>query len=267
MSNTNKIYKCPLCPYKVKKVAWLYKHVEELHGDEIPPDNTVKQFIFNKKYNKTKGSCVIDKLETAWNETLGRYERYCSERCRKIAGERAKENMRKKYGKAHLLDDPEYQEMLQEKRKLHGEYKFKDGGIISYFGSYEKDFLEFCDKKMKMKSHSIQSGWDSKIILYYYFGEDVNGKPKRRFYIPDYYIQQHNLLIEIKDSGFNHSGMEKDSRQKEKLKDKAIIDSKAYNYIKIRGKEYFHFIELIETLAAKPHNVHKNSDEPIIIID
>ena len=49
--------------------------------------------------------------------------------------------------KQEMLKDPEYQNnIMLANRSISGKYKFQDGTIRTYVGSYEHKFLEFMDK-------------------------------------------------------------------------------------------------------------------------
>lgn len=253
LKEKKKIYKCPDCTRIYRKPRALYKHVEDEHDVNIPDNVTVKQYVFNRKYNKEYSICVICKKEkTPWNEEAGRYDRYCSEKCRLEAGRRAKENMKKKYGKEHLLDDPEQQKKMLEGRKISGKYKFSDGKEIGYVGSYEKDFLEFCDEDLEIKSSEIV---ECPHIFYYKYDD------KKRFYIPDFFIPNFNLIVEIKDGGDNpnkHHKIVEVDHVKDRLKWKAVIDDKRFNFIVITNKDYINFVEMMKTISNNKNSTTEN---------
>lgn len=254
-------FKCPYCGYKTDTLNRLIRHVKIKHDDKIPDDISVKQHLFNIRNKKTRGSCVICKSETDWNEEKGRYEKYCSEKCKKEASRRAKENMRKVYGKDHLLNDPNYQRKLQEGRSNAGFYKFEDGGEVFFLSSYEKDFLEFLDEDLKILSKDVVACNDLGIMFTYEFDGD------EKIYMPDYYMPDYNLIIEIKEGTNTHPKIQKVDRKKEELKDLAVIKSKKYNYIKIVDKEYSSFINLIRILKDKPYENNSSRDRIIILND
>lgn len=253
-------YKCPDCPLKFSSLEALCKHVENNHKDLIPDNVTVKQYIFNRKYNKTHGSCVICKKETKWNEDKGHYERYCSEKCKSIARKRFKKNAKKKLGTYIPAATPEHQIKAIKNRRYSGEYKFKDGGIVGYSSSYEKDFLELLDNELNITSKEVEQ---CHIIFYI----TLNGK--KRFHIPDYYMSNFNLIINIKDGGDNpnmNTHVQTEGRLRQKLADAAIVKDGNYNYIKIVNKEYADFINMIEVLKQKNYSTDSNSNDIIISI-
>jgi len=254
----NKTFKCYDCGMKFRSSSLLYSHIGETHKDIIPDNVTIKQYAFNRRNNKTKGRCVICGKETKWNENAGKYERYCGRRCKEEAGRRAKENMQKKYGKDHLLDDPEMQKKMLSGRSISGEYTFIDGGKVGYVGSYEEDFLKQCDVTFNFKSTEITSP-SIHIFEYNYDG-------KQRFYIPDFYFHDMNLIIEIKDGGDNpnnHPKIKEVDKEKERLKDLAIIKSNRFNYIKVVNKDYVQFMNILMELRGL--NIEEISKKESII--
>ena len=250
-------------------MTYVYKHVGAAHSTEIPNEISIKQFVFNKKNRKDKGSCVICGRETPWNDDMVRYERYDSESCRKEAGRRAKENMKKKYGKEHLLDDPAMQKKMQENRSISGHYAFRDGGTVQYLGSYEHDFLEFNDTELNMSSNFMNTCYEEGISIYYFWKNPDTDKKEKKFYVPDYYIKQYNLIIEIKDGGDNpnnHPKIQRIDKSKEKAKDRAIKKTNYYNYIKIVNKDYVAYTDLLSYLKENYANTAEKKQKPIIIV-
>lgn len=254
------IFKCPDCHQRYYDSTMLYDHVEKDHAQNIPENNTTKQYVFNRKYKKTKGSCVICKKETKWNEELGRYDRYNDDQCREVARERFKTNARRKLGTDNPAATVEHQLKAIAGRNYSGKYTFKDGGEIGYSSSYELDFLKFIDEEMEFNSSEIDQ---CEIIFEFFFDG------KNRFHIPDYYIPAHRLVIQIKDGGDNpnmNSNIQTTGRARQKLSDKAIIDSGCYNYVKIVNKDYSNFVSIIKLLKERSLSNNNDSKEVIICI-
>lgn len=256
-----KTWKCPDCRNKYTSYNLLAKHVESIHKENIPDGVTTKQYIFNARNHKTFQLCVIcKKNKTKWNEEAGRYNRFCSNECKKKAAEIAEQNLKKKTGKTRKerMSDPETQREMLKNRSISGTYTFRDGKTkINYVGSYELDFLTFYDK--------IFNGDPLDLIECPFTFEYIMDKEKH-FYIPDFYIPTLNLIIEIKDgkeSNQTNQAIIDSSQVKEVLKDKAIEDSGKFNYIKIRDKIYDDFIQLVDIL--KERNISGEEFEPIII--
>jgi len=252
-----KVYRCPDCPKKYDSAAWLYKHVEEVHGDLIPPGVTVKQYVFNRKYNKTHGSCVICKKETKWDENLGKYKRYCSDECRKEARRRFLKNAKKKLGTGNPASDPEHQLKAIKGRSYSGEYTFKDGGKVGYSSSYEMDFLRFLDEDMGFPSSEVEQ---CEII----FWIKLNGK--KRFHIPDFYLPSFQLIVNIKTFKNMNSNIQTTGKLRQKLSDKAIVDDGSYHYILILDKDYTDFIQMMTTLKELRDSDSDDDGNKIIVI-
>ena len=68
--------------------------------------------------------CIICKKETQWNEATERYERLCSDACKKKYRQLFRDRM-KKSGKDpdKFLNDPEQQKKMLANRKISGEYE------------------------------------------------------------------------------------------------------------------------------------------------
>ena len=244
-------YKCPDCHEAYSDIGWLIRHVEKAHKENIHPEWTTLQYLFHRRNRTNEPSkCVVCHIPTKWDEDTGKYPRLCdSQACRTTLANRAKENMMKKYGTQHLLDDPEVQRKMLQSRGISGVYKFRDGKtVINYVGTYEKDFLEFYDRELELNPEDIS---ECPLIFKYVL------EGKDHFYIPDFYIPNLNLVIEIKDGGDNpnnHPKIQDVDKVKEKLKDQAVINMKSNHYIKITNKEYTEFVELMRVLKDQSLN-------------
>jgi hypothetical protein len=194
---------------------------------------SVKNFLFNDKYKKTGGVCVMCKSPTTFNEVTGKYNRFCSEKCIEDYKEVFKQRMRTKYGTDYFAQNVEAQKKMLNNRSISGVYRYANKKDITYTGKYELDFLEFCDKILKLPSLDIT---ESPIVFHYVF----NGNKK--FYIPDFYIPTINTIVEIKGSN-NH--YQKRDIEIEKFKDKITEKLKGINYIKILDKNYSGFLEFL----------------------
>jgi hypothetical protein len=254
-------FKCPDCHNRYISDTLLYRHVGNIHKDNIPDGVTVKQYCFNRRNNKSFQICVIcKKNQTEWNEESGRYNLYCSEACKKRAGEIAEENLKRKTGKTRKerMADPDTQKNMLKNRSISGVYTFSNNAAkIGYVGSYELDFLIFYDKEY---------GGDPLDILECPLVFDYILENEKHFYCPDFYIPSLKLIIEIKDGGDNpnkHSHIDLD-RKKDELKLKTVVDSGKYNFIKIVNKEYVAFIDAANIL--KERNASTEDFNPLIVV-
>lgn len=260
-SSKTRIYKCCDCKNKYQSIYVLYKHILNEHRDNIPVGIPVEQYYFNRKRNISHGPfCVICKKNyTQWNPRTNKYHRFCSEACKKKAGELFHKNYIAKHGKDYSINNPEQQKKMQSGRRISGTYKFSDGGELEYGSSYEQHFLEYCDRKLELTSNDISR---CPFEFYYLYKYPDENEPKTHFYMPDFYIESLRLIIEIKDGGDNpnmHHKIQSIDKEKEKLKDKAIIESKSYNYIKIVNKDYEDFNKILDLLKNKEFDENNNS--------
>lgn len=264
-------YKCPECGMRFKSLSAWGDHLDRIHGGTIPKGYSYARYFYYCTTGKTAGSCVQCHKPTEWNETTGKYSRYCSDpKCKQAYVKTAKKRMVDKYGKSHLLNDPKKQrEMLDARSSV---YKFRDGGTVKFLSSYERDFLMTAEFTLGLKSKDI-IGPSPNTYVYMYEG-------KEHFYIPDFFIPDLNLEIEIKDGGDdpnNHPHMQVD-RAKEKLKDEMMIKNPSVNYFKVIDKKYDDFYKflldcklaidddvkakLVEQLAAIESAVYTGLDTP-----
>ena len=147
--------------------------------------------------------------------------------------------MIEKYGKVHLLDDPEQQKKMLANRKISGAYVWSDGSSkIQYVSTYELDFLRHLDVDLKWPSSDIMMP-SPHTYSYEYEG-------KSHYYIPDAFIPSLNLECEIK-SKIRMERQNQVSREKEIKKDELMKScSNVINYIIIFDKDYTEFNKIIQ---------------------
>lgn len=237
-----KYYKCPECGKKFKTLGGWSNHMDLLHPSVRPEGFSDSRFFYYILTGKTAGSCIECHSPTEWSEATGKYNRYCNNpACKKAYVKLAKSRMTNKYGKEYLLDDPEMQRKMISSRKISGYYTFSDGsGKLGYVGSYEKDFLMMMDKFMRYSAKDILSP-SPNTYFYEYEG-------KRHFYIPDFYVPNLNLEIEIKASDNTHPKIQAVDKVKERLKDEVMKTNPKINYIKINDKVYTGFFDYLLSL-------------------
>lgn len=248
-----KTYCCPYCKEKFNKEK-LIDHIEKDHDDELPENYTAYRAAYDVINNKPgHGFCVICHGDTKWNEKRQKYERLCGKKeCSKKVKEIYQTRMLKVYGKTHLLDDPYHQEKMLSHRHIAGKYKWSDGTIFEYVGSYEKELLEFLDKTLEYKSNEIVSPGP---ILEY----EINGK--KRHWITDFLIIPYNLIIEVKDGGSNpNKRFMPEYRAKQYAKEKMITNMGVYSYLRLTNKD---FSQLLGILAELKKNIIDNDTTPI----
>jgi len=254
-----KKYKCPYCDMRFTRPT-LSTHIQKKHEDMIPEGFTALRVAFNTINNKTKGTCVVCKEESPWNEDKGRYERLCGKKsCKDKYVKTAHDRVKDVYGTESILKDPRYAEEMQKKmlanRKISGTYTFADGGKVGYTGTYEKKLLEFMDTVMNIISTDVISPGP---VIYYKFGD------KTLMYITDFLYEPYNLIIEVKDGGDNpNNRVMEEYRAKQIAKEKAVKDGKQYNYLRLTNNN---FSQLMEIMAVLKYSLQENPDQLIVKI-
>lgn len=256
-----KWYKCPVCDYKLKTLNGWVEHVQKVHPGHIPNHMSPTQYFNYLLTGKDGNKCVVCGKPTEWNEKSLKYFRYCNDpACKTHAAKMAKANMKKVYGKEHLLNEAEMQKKMLKGRKISGVYEFKDGGKIDYVGTYEKDFLEMMDIFFEWPSKDIEFP-SPHVYKYTYEG-------KERMYIPDGYIGSLNLEIEIKQNTSTHHKILAVDKVKEKLKDEAMSKLKdKVNYIKIVDKDYKNFFQYLIELKESYEDPHQKNTKKEVAYD
>ena len=257
---TIKQYKCPFCNFRGTKEK-LVVHIENEHKEMIPKDYTAARVLFNYFNKKDHGICVIDKKETKWNEDNWRYDRFCCEDCKQVyVKEFKKVRMVNKYGVEHLLDNAEQQKKMLSNRSISGEYKFKDGGIRSYCGSYEMKLLQFYDKVLNVHSSDIMT--PGPVFEYEYNGKKLQ-------WITDVFYIPMNLIHDVKDGGDNPNNREMtDYREKQDAKEDMIKKLNTYNYIRLTDNNFEQLFlilaeikeDMMENEGQKDYLIHINED-------
>ena len=255
-SKPKKKYKCPYCDLRATKLDLTY-HVEEEHEDLIPEGYSAARIVFNHVNKKEHGRCIQCGKETPWNDITWKYERLCgNKKCHEEYIKTFRSRMVDKHGKEHLLNDPEKQKEMLANRRISGEYKFKDGGIRSYCGSYERKLLEFYDTVMNVHSKDIMTPGPT--IEYEFEG-------RKCFWITDIYYVPANLVHDVKDGGSNPNTRQMDVyRSKQDAKEEAISKLNKYNYIRLTDNN---FQQLLLILAELKEQLMDNNQEYIIRIN
>ena len=152
-----KRYKCPYCELRLIRKD-LINHIDKKHEELIPQGYTSAQLVYNQVNKIDHGKCRVCGKLTSWNEKSGRYNVLCNNpKCKEHMREEYKKNMLRVRGTYNILNDPEQQKKMLANRSISGSYKFSDGGILTYTGSYENKCLEFMDVVMQIPSKDILS--------------------------------------------------------------------------------------------------------------
>ena len=238
-----KTYTCPRCSFRGTKEK-LIVHFEDKHEEMIPEGYTAGRVIFNHINKKDHGTCVVCKRETQWNEDNLKYNRLCGRKeCSDAIRQFYRKNMIRVRGTDNILNDPEQQELMLKNRKISGKYKFADGGVHVYTGSYEKKALEFLDKILHFKSSDLLV--PGPVLEYEYEG-------KKHKYISDMYLIPFNLIIEIKDGGDNPNNRQMDSyRAKQDAKEAMVKKLGTFNYLRLTNNNFEQLLSIIMELKMQ----------------
>ena len=246
-------YKCPYCNKKYERPK-LITHINRVHEDMIPEGYTATRIVFDVANPNTKHVCRICGRDVEWNEKAGRYNVLCGNpKCKEAMREEYKKNMIRVKGTYNILNDPEQQKAMLAGRRISGKYKFQDGGVVEYTGTYEKNFLEFLDNVMNIPSSDIMAPGPT--MEYEYNG-------KKHIYIPDFYYIPYNLIIEVKDGGDNPntktSSSMTASREKTIAKERVVSDKGEYNYLRLTNNQFDQFIDIL--MDIKENIINGNID-------
>lgn len=224
----SKLFKFPLDQKKFKTKGELYNHIETHYPNLINDDMPPSRLYFNLKYGKTEGKSVISGKPTKWNNITERYERFVDDSEREQYRKMFKERMMQKYGKVHILDDPEQQKKMLSNRKISIDYKWNDGSISIVNSQYEYDFLNFIESSYQFNKDCFTEP----PTIYYKL---PNGNTS--FYLPDFYIPSLNLIIEVK--GTNNHYQTRDG-YKEDIK-AAATRKEGFEFLQLTDRMYISF--------------------------
>lgn len=254
-------YRCPECKKDYNSLQTWANHVQKQHPTLIPEGWTPARYFYYLQTGKTGNQCIICKKPTNWNEAAKKYERFCpNPKCKEKYREIFKNRMINKYGKTTLLNDPEQQRKMLERKKIHGVWEFTqtDHSMVGYNSSYEMDFLRMMDEFLRWNGNDIMAPSPH---TYYYEYRNPNDRENEgtKMYIPDFFIPSLNLEIEIKQNTSTHPKILAIDKIKEDEKDKMMESLKDTRYIKITDKDYREFFNLlIELQETMPNPIHSN---------
>ena len=257
-----KKYKCKYCNARLERKQ-LINHIDKEHASLLPEGYSSTKLVYTMINKRDHGICRVCKKDTQWNEKSGRFDVLCGDpKCKEKMREEYKKNMLRVRGTYNILTDPEQQKTMLANRKISGAYRFQDGGVLTYTGTYEKKCLEFMDIVMNIPSKDILSPGPT--LEYEYNGE-------KHFYITDFYYIPYNLIIEVKDGGDNpnnkHSVGMNSSRERTIQKERLITDRGEYNYIRLTNNNFAQLIEvfmiikekLLEGNESKTYRINENA--------
>ena len=239
--------KCPFCGKTFPKKQLAVDHIERMHPDQLV-DMDACQTLYYSTHGTIHGTCMCGcGRPTEWNYKTGKPYRVSPyPECKQRIAQTADQRNIAVYGKPKLLDDMARQKEMIKRRKIAGEYTFADGGKVGYVAKLEKNFLWFCDNILEFTSNMILEDDQHGIEIKYY---DEQEKCERT-YIPDFYLPDYNALVEIKSSNQNPAFI-KETKYKERYKEKAVQKQTKYNYIKIVDAKYGPFVEFLANIVRE----------------
>lgn len=223
-------YRCPYCRVTATRDK-LISHIQDNHEDMIPEGYTAARVLYDHINKKNFGTCIICKKPVyEWDEVICRYKNLCSD-------PHCMAQLKARSAKNHL-EDPEVQKKMLAGRKISGLYKFKDGTVHSYVGSYERNCFEFMDTVLNIEGKDIMSPGPT---VYY----EWNGE--KHPWILDWMYIPAMLCADVKDGGSNpNTRPMEEYRERQLAKEEAIAKEGKYNYIRLTDNN---FAQLLEALA------------------
>ena len=240
-------YRCPYCD-KIMTRNKLINHITDCHESMIPEGYNATRVVYDYINKKDHGTCMVCGTNVyEWDDNICRYKNICNNpKCRETLIKKAEKNN---------LNDPEKQKLMLSHRHLSGEYKFSDGTVHTYVGSYERKTLEFMDVILHIKGTDIMT--PGPIVKYNYNGEE-------HCWILDIFYIPAMLAIDCKDGGSNPNTRPMQSyREKQIAKETAIAKQKKYNYLRLTDND---FTQLLYALAdIKFGIIEKDTNKGIYI--
>jgi hypothetical protein len=208
------------------------EHSEQLNG--LSP----ARFEFNVRNGKDHGECIMKAsvgsclIETEFNERARRYERLCpNPACKTSYVEMFRKNMVARFGKTHILDDPEQQKVMLAARSISDVYEWRDGKTkTTYTGKEELRFLQFMDLSLEWPPEGLIMPCPL-VFIYRQDGTNHN-------YLPDFYVPSIDLVGEIKATNPHYQRRDAET---EDMKERAVRATKK-PYIKVVDGNYDEFL-------------------------
>lgn len=259
---------CPYCRkyFSLKKAA--ISHIEKYHSRELEQSGMdAAQSLYFSVHGKITGSCCCGcSRPTEWNAKTGKpYKVSPDPECRARLHKIAQANLMNARGvdQHTLMSDMAHQKAMQKNRKISDKYTFKtDGGSIEYMGKLELNWLKFCDTVLDLPSRCIQDPPQN--FIYYDSKDNIE-----RIYMPDFYMPDYNLIVEIKDGGDHPNSNPKfieETKYKVAMKDEVMKKQTDFNYIRISGTNYGPFLETLYQIVHEQKDDDTKKRKAVIVI-
>jgi len=201
-----------------------YNTMLEKYGVKNALENKDILFKMMDKTIKKYGMYYVETEEFKEKSRVTCEEKYC---CRNISQqEKNKKNKIKNSIKKYGVENPMQNKDIFDKCFISAlkMKKYKNTEIF-YQGTYEKDFLDLCNSLNIL--NKIKRGCTIKY--------DMN--EKHLIYFPDFFIEDKNLLIEIKSLYWYNK-----HKEKNKIKEKTCKDL-GFQYLLVMNKKYDEFLK------------------------
>ena len=196
-----------------------YKNLKLNQKWQIPTEH-----LMSKSSIRVDCICSVcsRKVNLSFQKLTTNYNRGKFYSCTNCNNKMYKISMINKYGVENCLQNKE----VFDKGQKSG-FKIKEYKGMSYQGTYELDFLKFCD------SNNLLNDISKINPIKYTF------KNKTKYYHSDFYLKKYNMIIEIKSSYYYNRFLEKNLSKEE-----SCINS-GYDFLFIIDKNYDNFKQKI----------------------
>lgn len=257
---------CPYCQKYFDKKSKAVDHIEKFHPDQLN-GMTPEQALYYGSHGTIHGICMCGcGKPTEWNYKTGKpFKLSPDPECKKRLYQKADANYQRVHGESRgttLRTNMEIQKQMQEHRPTAGKYRFKDGGEVSYLSKLEWNFLKFCDTILELPSRMVMDC----PFTYQYMDPTTNTS---RTYMPDYWLPDYNLLVEIKEGGKHpntNPAYIKETKYKEHLKDEVMKNQTEHNFIKIVDANYGPFMEILFRIKDEVRGPNPKKKHAVIVI-
>lgn len=225
-------YTCNSCKHVKRKMTNKSKYgIENFQNSEKSMKTHIKKYgFFNNNRNKSKDTCLnkygfdnvskADSIKKKKIETNIRNWGVENVFQSEVIKDRNKKTLMSNFGVDHPSKSPE----LFQKAQISG-FKVKLYNGIYYRGTYELNFLKFCESN-ELK---VENGPSIKF--------NYNGNTK--VYYPDFYLSEYNLICEVK-SDYTYIA----NKEINDIK-KIETEKQGYNFIFIINKNYEDLLKFI----------------------
>lgn len=257
---------CSYCKKYFRTKDAAIEHMNKCHASRLEQDGMdAAQSLYFSTHGCLTGKCMCGcGRDTDWNYKTGKpYKVSNDPSCRQRLRAKALNNHMNTYGVPTLLNDMEHQKAMEKNRPTAGEYQFADGGRVGYLSRPEMALLKFLDTIMELTSNMVQES--PEYFTYYDPKAD-----RERTYIPDYYLPDYNLLIEVKDGGAHtntNPAFIKETKYKVALKDEVMRKQTKYNFIKVVDNNFGPLVELMYRITHEaPVDEVKKTKKTLVVI-